>query len=63
MTAYIEFVETETIFGKTSRIRQTISISQCGKNRRDNMAKRAASRQFPKLTLNRIIAFNVCEES
>lgn len=58
MTAYIEFVETETIFGKTSRIRATIDIIKSGKNRRDNIAKKAASRQYPNLTLNRIILFN-----
>jgi hypothetical protein len=58
MTAYVEFVETETIFGKSSRIRQTIEILKCGKNRRDFIVKKKVKTLYPNLTLNRIILYN-----
>jgi len=58
MTAYIEFIETESLFGKSSRIRQTINIPKCGKNRRDGIVRKEAKKEYPNLTLNRIILFN-----
>lgn len=58
MTAYIEFVETESLFGNRGRRRTTIEIPACGKNRRESVTKKIVAKKFSDLTLNRIIYFS-----
>lgn len=57
MTAYIEFCETENVFGSTGRIRKSVEIKSCGKNRRVSIAIKAATKKYPELTINRVLAF------
>lgn len=60
MTALVEYEEMITIFGRTDRIRETIKIKKCGKNRRNEMAKKEAEKKKPNLTFNRVVSFDLC---
>lgn len=62
MTAFVEFQERISMFGRTGRVMETITIPNCGKNRRVQIVEREAKKQYPHLTLNRIIAFNLNED-
>jgi hypothetical protein len=57
MNAVIEFVEMKRFLGVKSRIRKTVAIKVSGKNRREALAIKTASKLYPDLTVNRVVRF------